>query len=209
MSTRQIPLDLARYLRASAPPLLTLGVLTLARTANAESPMSAAVDEPIGVAWRAAAFATLVWFLVAVSWTVNRPWRDRRAFQRLQHLREIATAPDRALVHVQTTVWSSTAGQHLIVVNVATGTTSRVWLPETTVPIAAFVVLERSNGGVNVVDSMNAHQVEAGHRHEQRHVAPRPSRELRGDLPERDDRDDARQLIEETERFLKEQEPRC
>lgn len=209
MTIRHLLHDAGHCLRGGAAPLLTLAVLALARTAHPGNAVSTSMDELVLLVWRGGTSAALLWLLGAVTWSATRPWRDRRAFQRLQRLREIATPPNRALVHVLTTVWSSTAGEHVVVVNVATGTTSRVWLSETAGQIGAFVVLERSNGGVNVVDSMNAHQVEAGHRHEQRHVAPRPSRELRGDLPERDDREDARQLIEETERFLKDQEPRC
>ena len=209
MTTRQMLLDLGRCLRAAAAPLLTLGVLTLARPVRGEAPSPAGVDELFLVAWRTAVFATLLWLLVAVVWAAIRPWRDRCAYQRLQHLRELAAQPSRVLVFVQTIALGTAAGQHAVVINVATGTTHRAWLSETTVPIGAFVVLERTNGGVGVVDWMDAHQVESGHRHERRHAAHHiTSGRLGVDLTERDDRDDARQLIEEAEQFLLEQDPR-
>lgn len=106
--------DLGHCLRAAAPPLFVLIVLALARTTQGAAPSPAGVGELLLVAWRAAVLGTLLWFLVAAVWTATRPLRDRRAFQRLQHLREIATPEDRALVHVQTVVWSSAAGRHVV-----------------------------------------------------------------------------------------------
>ena len=207
MSTRQFLLDVAQCLRAAATPLLTLGVLTLARTTHTKGPTLARVDELFLLGWRAAMIARLLWLLIAVIWAATRPLRDRHAFQRLQRLREIGTPADRALVHVQTAVWSSTAGQDVVVVNVETGQNSRVWLPETTVPIGAFVVLERTDGGVSVVDWMNAHQVEAGHRHEQRNTqqqfAARPYIDV--PKPEQQKEDAGALLIRETEEFLQRQ----
>lgn len=206
MRPRQSIHDLRRCLRAAAPPLLTLSVLALARTTQGEALPPSGVGELVLVAWRAAVLGTLLWFLVAVVWAATRPLRDRRAFQRLQDLREIATVPDRALVHVQTIVWSSAAGQNVVVVNVATGVTSRVWLPETTVPIGSYVVVERKGSGVRVVDWMGAEHVEAGHRLEQRHIAHRHNSGDRVLEPPEHGRDDALLLIEETEQFLREQE---
>lgn len=206
MRLRQSIHGRGRCLRAAAPPLLTLSVLALARTTQEEALPPSAVGELVLVAWRAAVLGTLLWFLVAVVWAATRPLRDRRAFDRLQHLREIATPEDRALVHVQTIVWSSAAGQHVVVVNVATGVTSRVWLPETTAPIGSYVVVERKGSGVRVVDWIGAQHVEAGHRHEQRHVAHRHNSSERVLEPPEHGQDDARLLIEETERFLREQE---
>lgn len=206
MTTRHFILDLGRCLRASAPPLLTLGVLTLARTAIAGSPMSAAVDEIFLVAWRAAMIGTLLWFLVALVWAASRPLRDRRAFQRLQHLREIAGDPDRALVHVQTIVWSSSAGQHVVVRNVAAGVASRIWLSETTVPIGSFLVLERTDGGVRAIEWMNTHQVGAGHRHEARRIRPTAGGAQRPEHPkDLQLHDAAAELVRETEQFLRSQ----
>lgn len=151
-------------------------------------------------------FGTLLWFLVVVVWAATRPLRDGRAFQRLQHLREIATVPDRALVYVQTIVWSSAAGQQVAVVNVVTGVTSRVWLPEANLPIGSFVLLERTYGGVRVVEWMNAHQVEAGHRHEARRAVPNAARAQRSDhLGDRQAHHAAAELVRETEEFLRSQ----
>lgn len=205
MRPRQSIHDLGRCLRAAAPPLLALSALALARTTQREAPAPSEVGELVLVAWRVALLGTLLWFIVAVIWAATGPLRDHRAFQQLQRLRGMATSPDRALVHVQTIVWSSPAGQHVVVVNVATGVTSRVWLPEATVPIGSYVVLEREGSGARVVDWMGAEHVEAGHRHEQRHVAHRHNSSERVlELPEHC-HDDARLLIEETEKFLREQ----
>lgn len=207
MTTRHLLHDAGHCFHVVAPPLLALSALTLAGTTQGETLAPAGVGEVVFVAWRAAVLGTLLWFIVAAIWAATRPLRDRRAFQRLQHLREIATVPDRALVHVQTIVWNSAAGQHVAVVNVATGVTSRIWLSETTVAVGSFVVLERTDGGACVLEWMSAHQVEAGHRHEQRRVAHRPcSVEPRMQLLEREDREAALQLIAETEQFLKGQE---
>jgi len=203
MTTRHPLHDAGNCLRTAAPPLLTLSVLALAGTTRGVALTPTGVGEIILVAWRTTVLGTLLWFLVAVIWAATRPLRDRRAFQRLQHLREIATVPDRALVYVQTIVWSSAAGQQVVVVNVATGSSHRVWVPETTVPLGAFVVLERTHSGVRVVDWMNAHQVEAGHRHERRYAVGRVAS---GDHLEQVDREDALKLIQEAEQFLKEQE---
>ena len=77
--------------------------------------------------------------------------------------------------------------------------------------VGSFVVLERAKDGVRVVDWMDGIQVKAGHRYERRPAACQiiSGGELGEDLPENDDIDDALQLIEEAERFLREQEPRC
>lgn len=204
MSPRRLLLDV-RHVRASAPPLLALGLLAFVRAVCAECSLPAAVDQFVLMAWRTSIIGTLLWFLSAVLWAVLRPRRDRRAFRRLQRLREMATSPDRALVHVQTSVWSSVAGQHVAVVNVATGVTTRLWLPETTVPAGSFVVLERTNAGVRVVDWMNAHEVKAGQCHQRRHaVRPITADQASVQLFEQEIHDDALQLIEETERFLRE-----
>lgn len=61
---------------------------------------------------------------------------------------------------------------------------------------------------MRVVDWMSANHVEAGHRHEQRQPARVDISHPRASVAETDDRDSARQLIEETERFLEEREYR-
>lgn len=206
MTTRHRLRDAGHCFRAAAPPLLALSVLALARATQGEPPAPRGVGELILLAWWAAVLGTLVWFLTTVIWAAFRPLRDRRAFQRLQHLREIATDPDRALVHVQTVVWSSTAGQDVVVVNVATGSPHRVWLPETTVPIDAFAVLERALGGESLVDWMKAHHVEAGHRHERREATSHPTRVKTDEsFCVNVECEVARLLTEEIERYLKEQ----
>lgn len=206
MRTRQILLDFGRCFRAATPPLLALAALTLTGTPRPDDPAMTTLEDLTVLAWWAAIVATAGWFLIAVIWAAARPLRDRRAFNRLQHLREIGAAPDRALVHVLTMVWSSAAGQHVVVVHVATGTSSRVWLPETSLVIGAFVVLERTDGGVKAVEWMSAQQVDAGHRHERRYAVTRDQAGV--DLLEQWDRQGAMQLILETEQFLKEQETR-
>ncbi len=204
MTTGHLLHDAGHCLRAAAPPLLALSVLSLARTTQEEAPALGGVGELVLVAWRAAVLGTLLWFLVAVIWAASRSLRDRRAFQRLQHLREIATDPDRVLVHVQTIVWSSTAGQLAVVVNVATGGTSHVWLPEEAVPIGSFVALDGAGSGVLVVGMVKPNHVESAHRHERRHPAQRFTNVSVGcHSHEQGECDDGRTLVEETEQFLK------
>lgn len=206
MTTRHLLHDAGHCFRVVAPSLLALSALALAGTTQGETLAPAGVGEVVFVAWRAAVLGTLLWFLVAVVFAATRQWRDRRGHQRLQRLRERAAQPNRALVFIQSIVCGTAAGQHVVVINLATGATHRAWLPETTVPIGAFVALERANDGVRVIDSMNAQQVESAHRYERRHRAQHIlSGELDEDLREHDDREAVLQLIEETERFLKEQ----
>ncbi len=130
MTVRHLLHDAGHGLRVAAPPVLALSVLALARPTQGAALTPAGVGDLLLVAWRTAMLGTLLWFLVAVVWAATRPLRDRSAFQRLQHLRERATGPDRVLVHVQTIVWSSAAGQQVVVVNVVTGVTSRIWLSD-------------------------------------------------------------------------------
>lgn len=213
MTTRHLLAGAGHGLRAAVPPLLAFSVLALARTRQGEAPTPAGVGELFLVGWRVAIIGTLLWFLVIVVRAATRPWRDRRAFQRLQHVRESATVPNRALVHVQTIVWSSAAGQDTVVVNIATGVTSHVWLTEAAVPIGSFVVLERAGSGVRLVGMVQPNHVESAHRYERRHPAKRltsvsmgyDSPDMGYDSPDQDECDDARALVEETEQFLKEQ----
>lgn len=205
MTTGRLLHDAGHCLRAAAPPLLALSVLALARTTQGVTPAPpVGVGELVLVAWRAAVLGTLLWFFVGVVWAASRSLRDRRAFQRLQHLREIATVSNLALVQVQTIVWSSAAGQHVVVVNVATGVISHVWLPEATVPIGSFVVLDGAGSGILVVGMVKPNHVESAHRHERRHPAQRfTSVSVGCHSPEQGECDDGRTLVEETEQFLK------
>lgn len=205
MTIRQLSHGAGHCLRAAAAPVLTLGVLTLARMAYPGAAVSTSMDELILLAWRGGTSATLVWLVVAVSWAATRPWRDLRAFQRLQQLRDLAGQPNRAFVQVRTTIWSNTAGQHAVALNVATGILHRVWLSETTVPIGSFVVLERTNGGVRVIDYMDAPDVEAAHRHERRNPEAQPATPAHPTPTPTDPRkpDDAATLIHEVEEYLR------
>ncbi len=167
MTIRHLLHDAGRCLRAAAPPVLVLGLITALRTVD---PAVATLDRCLGLALQAATVASALWLVVAMTWAAARPWRDRRAHERLDHLRDLAGEGDRALVHVKTTIWSTAAGERTIVLNIATGGLHRVWLPETTVPVGAFAVLEHTNRGVRVIAHMDAHVVEAAHRHERRSV---------------------------------------
>lgn len=191
--------DAGHCLRAAAPPVLLLGLLTAAGTVE-PALLSAGV---LGIAWQAATVASTAWLLIVVAVAADRPRRDRRAHKRLQQLRDLAAERDRALVHVKTTIWSSTAGQHAVVLNIATGALHRVWLPETTVPVGAFAVLEHTNRGVRVIDVMDARGVESAHRHGM-HQTPSMARVGRDDPEEQGaDHDAPSQLIIEIEAFLK------
>jgi len=199
MTTRHLIHDAGHCLSVAAPPAVALGVLTATQFVLT-SPTLSAADGGLLLAWHVAIAAAALWLVASVCWAATRPRRDRGAFQRLQQLRDLTAESNRALVHLQTTVWSAAAGQHAVVVNVETGIPYRVWLPEIRVPIGAFVVLERRNSGVSVVDWMDAHQVVEAHRHEKRH----PVTDDRGDVSilEREDRSDARQLVEEIQQYL-------
>lgn len=205
MTTRHHLHDAGHCLRAAAPPILTLAVLTVTRSVLLTSPTpSAAVGHFLPVLG-AAFVAAAVWFVAAVCWAATRPLRDRRAFQRLQHLREIAADPDRVLVHVQTVVWSSAAGQQVVVVNVATGETYRVWLPEGEVPVGAFALVEQRDLGVAVIDWVGRRTVEAAHLYKHRHPDHGEAAHQAFFPSSPEYRDDVRRLIEEAEQFLKDQ----
>lgn len=204
MATRHLIHDAGHCLLAAAPPVLALAVLTATRSlffASQRLPLSAA-DSLLQLAWQGTIVAAASWLVASLCWAASRPWRDRRASQRLQHFRDLAAEPNRALVHLQTTAWSGAAGQHSIVVNVATGVLHRVWLPEMTVPIGAFVVLERTNSGVSIVDWVNPRRVKEAHRYERRHPLAHDPRDC--DV-EQERRDEVLQLIEETEQYLRHQ----
>lgn len=201
MTTRHILHDAGHCLRVAALPMLALGVLTAARSMLHTSPPLPTADGLL-LAWQVAIVAAALWLVASVCWSAARPWRDRRASQRLRHFGDLAAEPNRALVHLQTTVWSGAAGQHSIVVNVATGVLHRVWLPGMTVPIGAFVVLERTNSGVSIVDWMNPRRVKEAHRYERRHPLAHDPRDC--DV-EQERRDEVLQLIEETEQYLRQQ----
>lgn len=203
MTTRHLLHDAGHCLRVAAPPVLALAVLTATRSlffANQRLPLSAA--DSLQLASHGAIVAAASWLVASLCWSAARPWRDRRASQRLRHFRDLAAEPNRALVHLQTTVWSGAAGQHSIVVNVATGVPHRVWIAEMAVPIGAFVVLERADSGVSVLDWMNARQVKGAHRYERRHPLARDPRDCDVD---QERRDEVLQLIEETEQYLRQQ----
>lgn len=209
MTTRNLLHDAGHCLRAATPPLLTLAVLTATRTVLVASPTPLAADGLLLPVLGAAFAAAAVWLVTAVCLAATRPLRDRRASQRLQHLRDDAIGPNHALVHVRTIVWSSAAGQQAVVVNVATGVLHRVWIPEVTVPIGAFVVLERIHDGARVVDMLHARVVESAHRHEARAPATRGVQEevLSPGRSYATREDGAKTLIDEVEAYLKTKSP--
>lgn len=206
MRTARFLADAGRLLWAAAPPVLVLTAITLIGPSRLRDHSPATLEAATVLGWRAATIATAVWFCVAVGWAGTRPWRDRRAAHQLERLRAAAQAPGRALVQVRTVVWSSEAGQHVAVVNVATGHTHRLWLPEVTLPVDAYAVVEQRDGGVAMVDWADAQRVEAAHRHERRHSVTSDAVDL--NLPAQEHHDDVLQLIEETEQYLRQQEPR-
>lgn len=187
--------DLRRVLRFAAPPLLIFGALLAVGELSL-------LDVRITAFETSQLMATVVagaWLAVATGMTVFRTRREVHAHRRLQGLREAAQTPGRALVHVEAVTWRSPAGQHAVVVNVATGYRYRLWLPEADLPGGAYAVIEQRVVGVVVLHWVGRREVGAAHRHEHRHpvlVA----------VADPEAKDDARQLIEETERFLRERE---
>lgn len=192
-----------QVLRAAAPPLLTLGVLLVI----GELALLDAWTTTFDTTRLVAAVLAGVWLVIAIAMAGHRVKRDSHAHQRLQELRDDTQAPGRALVHVQTLVSVSAAGQYAVVVNIATGYRYRLWLPEVHLPIGAYAVVEQRVVGVAVIDWVGQRTVDAAHRHERRHPERRDSgHQVRAAVADPADRDDARRLIEETEQFLKEQE---
>jgi len=110
---------------------------------------------------------------------------------------------------VQTIVWSSAAGQHAVVVNVATGVLHRVWLPEVTIPTGAFVILERTHDGARASDVLDACVVESAHRHEARARATRanPEQVVSQGRSDPAQGDGAVTFIDEVEAYLRAQSP--
>ncbi|NCD18858.1 MAG: hypothetical protein EOL89_02575 [Actinobacteria bacterium] len=202
MTTRQLLHDAGHCLRAAAPPLFAVGVLAAIRSVLGSGTLSS-IDGLLMLTLRAAIAASVMWLVAAACWAATRPWRDRRVHKQLQRLRDFAVEQNRVLVHIQTTIWSSAAGQHTVVLNIATGTLHRVWLSETTVQLGAFAVLEHTRTGVHVIDCMHARGVEQAHRHE-RHQA------LSGTTPRHEDpkvqpgdNDTPSPLVLEIEAFLR------
>lgn len=184
-------------MRAAAPPLLILGVLL----AIGELSFGELWTETVETSLLVGSLGAAVWLLTGVVVTGCRLRREMLAHQRLQELRDRAQASGRALVHVQTVMSSSSAGQHAVVVNVATGFRYRLWLPEVNLPIGAYAVIEQCVVGVAVIDWVGRRTVEAAHRHERHHANLGSATSALEKAP--GDDDDAATLIRETERYLR------
>jgi len=205
VTTRGLLEAAGHCLCAAALPALSFGLLTAVDAAHPGGAASASLADLLGTVRRVGLLACALWLAAAISWAATRPWRDCRALQRLKQLRDLAAQPDHALVQVQTTIWTTAAGQHAVVLNIATGALHRVWLPETKVPIGAYCVLERTLHGVRVIDLMTDRSVAAAHRHERgRHADggtsahTKPARHV-------EQPDDAAVLIDEVEKYLEQQ----
>jgi hypothetical protein len=93
-------------------------------------------------------------------------------------------------------VWATPAGQAADTIDVATGTSQRVWFPLACLPQGAFVLVRSQPDQVLVLDWMPPAEVQAAHRrrasrHQQRVHAGRRSRRGR------------RQLVAEVEHALR------
>lgn len=201
MSTKISSRDVRHLLRVAAPPGLTIGVLLVI----GELSFLDAWTSTFATTRRVATALAVLWFFVSTGTAGYRTRRNASANQRLQQLRAAAQAPGRALVEVLTVGWSSGAGQHVVVVNIATGHRYRLWLPEVPLPIGAFVVVEQRDHGVAVIDWAAQCTVDAAHRHERRYPTRGSSVHVRASVDYPEDEDDARRLIEETEQFLRQQ----
>ncbi len=194
MRTRSTSRAVRQFLPIAVPPLLLLGALL----AGGELSIPDDRMTAFGISRHAAAIVAGAWLTVATAMTRYRTRRAAHAHRRLQELRDAAKTPGRALAHVEAVAWRSQAGQHAVVVNVATGYRYRLWLPEADLPDGAFAVIEQRVVGVAVLDWVGRREVRAAHRHERRHPV------LDADA-DREVRQDARRLVEETEQFLKKQ----
>lgn len=192
--------EVRQLLRIVAPPVLALGALLVV---GEVSPLDAWTTT-LETSRRVATVLAGLWLVIAAGMAVHRTRRDAHAHKRLQELRDAAQTPGRALVHIEAVAWRSRAGQHAVVLNVATGYRYHLWLPETDLPIGAFALLEQGGCGVAVLDSIDARTVAAGHRHESRsaqQTAEAPSLDVLS--PESQERDTVAILIRETEEFLR------
>lgn len=193
--------DVRQLLRIVAPPVLALGALLVV---GEVSPLDAWTTT-LEASRRVVTVLAGAWLIIATGMAVHRTRRDAHAHKRLQELRDATQAPGRALVHVEAVAWRSQAGQHAVVVNVATGYRYRLWLSEADLPDGAYAVIERRETGVAVLDWVGRREVGAAHRHEGRHPGSDGSHPVRVVVADPAVRDDARRLIEETEQFLKKQ----
>lgn len=199
MSINRSSYKVRQILRAVAAPSLTLGVLLAIEQLSFLATWMPTFEVPR----RAAIALAGLWVVVATGIVGYRTRRDARAHQRLQQLRDAAQAPGRALVHLQTEVGSSGAGQQVVVVNIATGHCYRLWFPEAHLPVGSHVVIEQREVGVAVVDWLITNRVVAGHRHEARHTQPSASTAQPVELAHsRNADEEAAALIRETEDFL-------
>ncbi len=190
--------DVRQFLRIVAPPVFTLGEFLVV---GEVSPLGVGTTS-LETSQRVATVFAGLWLVAAIVVTGCRMRRDTRAHRRLQALREAAQVPGRALVHVQTAVWSSDAGQHAVVVNVPSGHRYRLWLPEVHLPIGAFALLAQGEPGVVVLGWLDARTVAAGHRHERRTHQSAADSGANLPTPEHPVEDAAALLVRETEEFL-------
>lgn len=204
MLTKPSSRDLRRVLRAAAPPLLTLGTLL----AVGEVSYLDAWSETVETSRLVATFVAGTWLAVTTAMTGYRTRSDAYAHRRLQELRDAAQTPGRVLVHVEAVVWRSRAGQHAVVVNVATGYRYHLWFPEADLPDGAFALLERAGNGARVVDLLGAQVIEAAHHYERYARATRAvvaEDPLHRAVPRQHDSVDT--LVHEVEEYLKTQGP--
>lgn len=134
---------------------------------------------------------------VLASWRhVVRLRRDRDAHERLQLLLDRTCPPDVSLLAVVASVWTTPAGQVADTVDVATGTSQRVWFPLACLPQGAFVLVRYQPDQVQMLDWMPPAEVQAAHRR-------RASRRQQGLLASRRSRRGRRQLVAEVEHALR------
>lgn len=191
--------DVRQLLRIVAPPVLALGALLVV---GEVSPLDAWTTT-LEASRRVVTVLDGAWLIIATGMAVHRTRRDAHAHKRLQELRDAAQAPGRALVHVEAVAWHSRAGQHTVVVNVATGHCYHLWFPEAHLVVGSYVVIEQREVGVSVVDWLITDRVVAGHRHGARHTQSSASSPQSVELARsRNADEEAAALIRETEDFL-------
>lgn len=127
---------------------------------------------------------------------VVRLRRDRDAHERLQLLLDRTCVPDVHLLAVVASVWTTPAGQVADTVDIATGTSQRVWFPLACLPQGAFVLVRSQPEQVLVLDWMPPAEVQAAHRR-------RASRQQQRVLAGRRSRRGRRQLVAEVEHALR------
>lgn len=133
------------------------------------------------------------------------PRRDREAAQLLADLAGAARQPHCRLLEITHTQWVTAAGQRAWAVDTGTGSVGDHWLPNSTLPLGAFVLLRRSpNQLPEVLSWLPPGTIHAAGRHADREARRRQLLEAKQQrLRARHEREVVRCVIDEAERIAR------